>query len=115
MTPPDTQIVAVPPPVATPPVVPQPKKKQDLATQKPPVHKPNVAVRTVPHNGHSGSSNNDIIYENGPIPPLPIGRSHVYVEAETETDDYIVVHRARPCRQAFIPGLWFLNRTVQCY
>lgn len=53
----------------------------------------------------------DVWVDEGPIPPRPIGRAHrrVVVEAD-DGEEYVIVRREPRCH--YVPGLWFMHRTV---
>jgi hypothetical protein len=119
---------AAPPAVAVQPKPAQPaavigsqeqKPKQKLANKKPkPVQKPDVIVRNGPPGPvHRVPDDSDTVYEDGPIPPMPIGRRHIVVEADNGYDDgYVVVRRYHRCESHFVPGFWLFHREeVRCY
>jgi len=97
----------------------QTKPKQKLAKKKAkPVHEPDVAARDVPPPYvRRVPDDSDMIYDDGPLPPGPIGHPrHVIIESDNDDGgDYVVVRRYhRVCQRPLIPGFWFLHRDVIC-
>jgi hypothetical protein len=85
-----------------------------------PAHKPDVIVRNGPHGTFRPVPDRAItVYDDAPVPPLPIGRQrHVIIQADNDDDgDYVIVRRYRPvtsCEPHWVPGFWFLHREIHC-
>ena len=109
---PSPQIAAQPKPVSPPAPDQDLKKKQALAKKKP---KPHVAHQAHPRIIHRDDDDADVIYEDGPVPPLPIGRRHIIIEYDDGRDSgYAIVRRYHHCHPRFMSGFWFLHHDYIC-